>query len=94
MEFNFSEQPKPEEKKPEEKPSTPATQPQTAQTASTGSGAENSAFEEQVKGLMEMGFAREQVIKALRAAFNNADRAVQYLLSVSSLSVVPLFSEF
>jgi UV excision repair protein RAD23 len=91
------EEPKPaEQPKPEDKPTTPATQPQTApsttQTPSTGSG-DNSAFEEQVKGLMEMGFPREQVIKALRAAFNNSDRAVQYLLGGGDIPDVGAFGE-
>lgn len=34
-----------------------------------------------VENLMNMGFTREQVIPALRAAFFNPDRAAEYLLT-------------
>ncbi|GAM19732.1 hypothetical protein SAMD00019534_029070, partial [Acytostelium subglobosum LB1] len=34
-----------------------------------------------IKQIVEMGFAREQAIGALRAAYNNADRAVELLLA-------------
>ncbi|THH00747.1 hypothetical protein EW026_g1837 [Hermanssonia centrifuga] len=38
-------------------------------------------FQATVNGMMEMGFEREQVIKALRASFNNPERAVEYLFN-------------
>lgn len=41
-----------------------------------------SEYEKTITHLMEMGFPRDEVIKALQAAFNNPDRATDYLLNV------------
>lgn len=41
-----------------------------------------SAYEKTIADLMEMGFPRDQVVKCLKAAFNNPARATEYLLSV------------
>ena len=39
-------------------------------------------YEMAVANLVEMGFPRDQVVLAMRAAFNNPDRAAEYLMTV------------
>ena len=72
--------------------SAPATVSSTAPAAAAAAAPSSSAsatstlvtgaaYEEAVTNLMSFGFTHDQVVRALRAAFNNADRAAEYLFS-------------
>lgn len=50
----------------------------------TSSFLSGSVLQTTIQNMMEMGFDREQVMRALRASFNNPDRAVEYLMTVST----------
>ncbi|KAI6040332.1 hypothetical protein EDC04DRAFT_2567318 [Pisolithus marmoratus] len=64
--------------------STSPAQPQEARSFLTGD-----ALQAAINNMMEMGFERDQVMRAMRASFNNPERAVEYLMTGIPANLAP-----
>ncbi|KAI9275716.1 hypothetical protein BDA99DRAFT_568348 [Phascolomyces articulosus] len=60
---------------------TTSTTESTTERDTTNQLVTGDQYESVIQNMMEMGFEREQIKRALRASFNNPDRAVEYLFN-------------
>jgi UV excision repair protein RAD23 len=77
---------------PAPQPAQPTTE-QPAQPPTTGGPGgflTGAALATAIDGIVDMGFPREEVQRAMRASFNNPDRAVEYLMTVSGSPISTL----
>ncbi|KAF9151576.1 hypothetical protein BG015_006496 [Linnemannia schmuckeri] len=69
---------------------TPAVSAEpTAPTSADNALLTGTHFETAIQNMMEMGFPREQCMNAMRASFNNPDRAVEYLMTAQASAPTP-----
>ncbi|KAJ3903800.1 hypothetical protein F5879DRAFT_802944 [Lentinula edodes] len=59
----------------------PASTTPTESHAAGSSFLSGSALQTSIQSMVDMGFEREQVMRALRASYNNPERAVEYLMT-------------
>lgn len=64
---------------------TPAPAAPAAQFGDMSSFLTGDALQSSIQNMVEMGFPRDQVLRAMRASYNNPDRAVEYLMTVRLL---------
>ncbi|EIM82826.1 UV excision repair protein Rad23 [Stereum hirsutum FP-91666 SS1] len=60
---------------------TPAPAATPAQFGDMSSFLTGNALQSSIQNMVEMGFPRDQVLRAMRASYNNPDRAVEYLMT-------------